>query len=131
MTLACSDCGTLQDLPALQGGTAAVCPTCANWMERTSGRSLDAALACSLSTWILLVPACVLPLMSVSLLNVTRESRLGSGVADLWNGQWVIVAAVVALCVIALPLVRFALLTLVLSLIRLRRHRSWLGPAFR
>jgi paraquat-inducible protein A len=131
VTLACSDCGTLQDLPPLQDGAAALCPTCANWLERTSGRSIAAALACSISTWVLLIPACTLPLMSVSLLGVTLDSRLWSSVADLWNAQWVIVAAVVALFVIALPFVRFGLLTIVLTLISLGRRASWLGRAFR
>jgi uncharacterized paraquat-inducible protein A len=29
VTIACNDCGTLQDLPSLQPGMAAICPTCA------------------------------------------------------------------------------------------------------
>jgi uncharacterized paraquat-inducible protein A len=42
MTIACADCGTLQDLPRLPWGAIAVCPTCARLdatlasLERTS-----------------------------------------------------------------------------------------------
>ncbi len=131
MTIACSDCGTLQDLPPLRPGIAAVCPACANWLERTSGRSISAALACSLATFVLLFPANLLPLMSVSILGMTRESLLFSGVISLWNGQWVIVAALVAAFVVVLPFVRFGLLTAVLACIRLERRPGWLGAGFR
>jgi len=131
MTIACSDCGTLQDLPRLQPGEAAVCPTCSNWMERTSGRSVTAGLACSLATFLLLFPANLLPLMSVSVLDMTRQSEISSGVAILWSGQWVIVATLVAAFVMVLPFVRFGLLTAVLAQVYFRRCPSWLGPAYR
>lgn len=131
MTIACSDCGTLQDLPRLSPGTAALCPTCDNWLERTSGRSITAALACALTTLILLFPANILPLMSVSILGMSRDSRLVSGVTSLWNGQWVIVAILVAAFAMVLPFVRFGLLSTVLACVRLGRCPHWLGRAFR
>lgn len=131
MTIACSDCGTLQDLPRLEVGTVAICPTCAHWMERTSGRSVTAGLACSLATFLLLFPANLLPLMSVSVLGMTRQSEIVSGVTTLWDGQWVIVAALVGAFVLVLPFVRFGLLALVLAHVYFRRNPSWLGPAFR
>ncbi len=131
MTIACSDCGTLQDLPPLSGGSAAICPTCASWMERTSGRSVTAGLACSSATLILLFPANLLPLMSVSILGMSREGEIGSGVRSLWNGQWVLVAGLIAAFAIVLPFVRFGLLTAVLTCVRFERCPSWLGRAFR
>lgn len=131
MTIACTDCGTLQDLPALQPGDAAVCPRCASWLERTRGRSVTAALACALTTGLLLIPANLLPLMSVSMAGVTHESRIGSAVATLWHNQWIAIALGVGLFVIVLPFVRFALLSLVLSAVSLSRYPRWLGRAFR
>ena len=71
MTIACSHCGTVQELPPVPSGSVALCPVCENHVERSAGRSLDAALACALGTLILLFPANLLPLMSVSLLGVT------------------------------------------------------------
>ena len=123
MTIACSDCGTLQDLPRLEAGTAAICPTCTNWMERTSGRSVTAGLACALAVLLLLFPANLLPLMTVSVLGMSREGEIFSGVISLWDGQWVLVAILVAAFVVVLPLVRFGLLALVLAHIRLGRSR--------
>ncbi|HEY3786036.1 MAG TPA: paraquat-inducible protein A [Steroidobacteraceae bacterium] len=131
MTIACSDCGTLQELPRLPRGAAAVCPVCEHRLERTRGRSLDATLACSLGTWILLFPANMLPLMSVSMLGAIRESRVGSGVVSLWQTQWVLVALLVAAFVVVLPIVRFGLLSAVLGSLRIGRRPSWLGRAFR
>ena len=131
MTIACSDCGTLQDLPRLSPGTKAICPTCDSWLERTSGRSINAALACALATFIVLFPANFLPLMSVSILGMSRDSRIISGVASLWNGQWVIVALLVAAFAMVLPFVRFGLLSVVLACVRLERNPHWLGRAFR
>ena len=131
MTIACTDCGTLQDIPPLPWGAIAVCPTCDNRLERTNGRSINGALACASATFVLLFPANLLPVMHVSMLDMTRESRLGSGIVTLWQNQWVLVALLVAAFAVILPFVRFGLLSLVLTLLQLGRRPRWLGPAFR
>lgn len=131
MTIACSDCGTLQDLPELPGGSTLVCPVCKSRLERTAGRSLIAALACAVATFLLLFPANLLPLMQVSMLGMTRDSRIYSGVARLWEHHWVIPAILIALFVMILPLLRFGLLSVVLAWLHLGRHSRWLGRGFR
>ena len=131
MTIACNDCGTLQDLPPLPWGAIAICPTCDSRLERTNGRSINGALACASTTFVLLFPANLLPLMHVSMLGMTRESRLGTGVVTLWHHQWVLVALLVAAFAIVLPFVRFGLLSLVLALLQLGHRPHWLGRAFR
>ena len=131
MTIACTDCGTLQDIPPLPWGAIAICPTCDNRLERTNGRSINGALACASATFVLLFPANLLPLMHVSMMGMTRESRLGSGVVTLWQHQWVIMAVLVAAFAVILPFVRFGLLSLVLALLRLGHRPHWLGRAFR
>jgi paraquat-inducible protein A len=131
MTIACTDCGTLQDIPPLPWGAIAICPTCDNRLERTNGRSINGALACASATFIVLFPANLLPIMRVSMLGMARESRLGSGVVTLWQHQWVLVAVLVAAFAVILPFVRFGLLSLVLTLLQLGRRPHWLGRAFR
>jgi paraquat-inducible protein A len=131
MTIACTDCGTLQDIPPLPWGAIALCPTCDNRLERTNGRSIKGAFACASATFVLLFPANLLPLMHVSMLGMTRDSRLGSGVVALWQHQWVIVASLVAVFAIILPFVRFGLLAIVLALVQLEHRPRWLGRAFR
>ncbi len=131
MTIACTDCGSLQDIPPLPWGAIAVCPTCDNLLERTNGRSINGALACASATFVLLFPANLLPIMRVSMLGMSAESRLGAGVVTLWQHQWVIVALLVAAFAVVLPFVRFGLLSLVLALLQLGRRPHWLGRAFR
>ncbi len=131
LTIACPDCGTLQDLPRLTRGAAAICPVCDHKLERTNGRSITAALACSLATFVLLFPANLLPFLSVSLLGVTRTTRLGSGVIALWDGQWIVLAVLVGAFAVVLPFLRFGLLTAVLLCVAGGSRPPWLGRAFR
>lgn len=131
MTIACPDCGTLQDVAPLAAGATAICPTCGNHLERSSGRSIEAALAFASATFLLLFPANLLPLMRVSMLGETRETYIGSGVAALWDEHWVIVAICVGAFAIVLPVVRFGLLSLVLLCLKASHRPAWLGSAFR
>lgn len=131
MTIACTHCGTLEDLPPLLGGAVAICPTCTSRLERTNGRSITAAFACASTTFALLFPANILPLMRVTMLGMTRESHLGSGVIALWQHQWVVVAALVAAFAVLLPFARFGMLTIVLGLVHFGHRPPWLGRLFR
>ena len=126
VVIACPDCGAVLESPSLQPGTAAVCPTCQHLMERTRGRSVNASLCFALATFILLFPALLEPLLSVSIGGMSRVSHLGSGIAILWEHQWVIVATLVAAFVIAFPLLRFGLLAVVLAAVQCgRRSAIW------
>lgn len=110
---------------------AAVCPICVNWLERTAGRSVGFALATALATFILLIPANILPLLSISILGAHRQTLLFTSVVTIWNGQWVILAASIAAFACVLPLLRFGLLSLSLGLLYLGQRPSWLGRTFR
>jgi paraquat-inducible protein A len=55
--IACPDCGTVQYIPPLPRRATAVCVTCGGGLESTAGRSTNAALACSLSMLLLLLPS--------------------------------------------------------------------------
>ncbi len=131
MIVACSHCGTLQDLVPLPPQTTAFCSVCENPLERTSGRSIPAALACASATLILLIPANVFPFLTVSLLDMHRTSRIASGVLVLWRDHWALVAVLVAAFAIVLPVLRYGLLSTVLALVVLDRKPHWLGRAFR
>jgi len=131
MSIACSQCGTLVELAPLRPGTRAECPTCANPLERTVGRSLSAALACALATFILLFPANMLPLLSVAMLGMHRESRLLSGITMLWAHHWPMLAILIGAFAFVLPFIRYGLLALVLVFVRVARRPPGLGMAFR
>jgi paraquat-inducible protein A len=131
VTIACPDCGTLEEIPRLLPRDAAVCIRCESGLEKTSGRSIGAALACSLATFLLLVPINVLPLLRIDLFGMHSQNITGAGIAQLWQRGWVWLAGLSALFVIVFPFFRFGLLSAVLGALTLGRRPSWLGRAFR
>jgi paraquat-inducible protein A len=100
-------------------------------LERTAGRSIDAALACSTATLLLLIPANVLPFLSVRMAGAVRQSVLGSGIVILWQQEAVLLSGLLAAFGLVLPIVRFGTLSLALTMVRSQHRPSWLGPAFR
>jgi paraquat-inducible protein A len=127
----CPDCGWIAALPRRSGHGVVHCLRCDAPLERTSGRSISAALACSLATLALLVPANLSPLLRVSILGVVNQSVIASGVGGVWRQGWLIAAIVIGLEVVVVPFLRFGLLASVLAAIRVGVRGRWMGPAFR
>lgn len=107
------------------------CWQCGRTLESRVGRSIDAALACSVTVLLLLIPASLLPLVTVHIGPITSSSVLLSGLVVAWRQGWPLVTIVLALEGIILPFARFGLLSVTLTMIRLGRRDRWLGPAFR
>ena len=128
--LACPGCGAVQSTARPLGAVLA-CGVCRTELERPAGRSLDAALACSAATFLLLLPANLLTFLSTSALGASRHSLLASSAVELWREGSPPLAVVVAVCVIVLPLARYGLLSLVLASLKTAWRPRWLGPAFR
>jgi paraquat-inducible protein A len=131
VAIACQDCGTLLTFPPLPRRSTAVCLRCGTHLETTIGRSIDAALACALITLTLLPAVYVLPLLQAELLGQHSQSSLIGGIVQLWEHDWVALAGLSVIFVILLPVLRMALLTLVLGALRFRLRPPWLGAAFR
>jgi paraquat-inducible protein A len=126
----CLDCDAAQIVKPIRTGRLQ-CWRCAATLEQATGRSVDAALACSLATFLLLIPANSLPLLKLEYPGIVSSTRPISGVELFWHEGFVLVAIVVALQVIAFPLLRFGILSACLILIRLDYRRHKLGPFFR
>ena len=131
MTIGCPECGALQDMPRLTARALARCRVCHYALERRSGRSVDAALACAATTFVLLFPANLAPLMTVEMLGAERSSLLSSGIVAMWNGGWVILAMLLGMFGIVLPFVRFGGLALVLGAVRFGWRFKGIGALFR
>ena len=131
MAIACPDCGTLLGIPPLPRRSTAFCVRCRATLEFTSGRSINAALACSLATLLLLIPVNRLPLLEVNLWRVQSELVIATGFGELAARGWVLLGGLATLFVVVLPFARFGLLTLVLGAVRIGRRPDWLGAAFR
>jgi paraquat-inducible protein A len=100
-------------------------------LERRTAKSVTAALACAVSVLLLLAPANLLPFLTTSVLGVSRHSLLISSAAAMWTDGWALLSVFIGLFVVALPIVRFGLLTAVLGALHLGARPAWLGPAFR
>ena len=83
MTIACPDCGALQELPPPPPHSVASCRICRGNLEKTSGRSITAALACSLGTFLLLFPCNALPLLRVDMFSMHMQNVIAGGIASL------------------------------------------------
>jgi paraquat-inducible protein A len=129
--MGCPNCGALQTLSLASGPTVARCGVCRSLLERSSGRSLDAALACSAATLLLLLPANLLTFLTTSAIGVSRQSVLGSGAIFMWTDGWPWLAMAIGLFVVGFPFARFVLLTAVLGSLRLGARPPWLGRTFR
>ncbi len=127
----CPECGALEDVLPLNPRSIARCRLCQYPLERRSGRSLTAALACAASTFLLLFPANFATLISVRLLDGERTSLLASGIVGTGREGWTILALLLGLFGIVLPFVRFGGLVVVLGAIRFGKRFRSMGALFR
>ena len=108
----------MQMLPILVGRQTAVCRRCDSTLAGPATGRVDAPLALAGAALVLLVPALIWPLMTVSSLGAVRESWLQTCVTALWDQGFGSLAAVVAAFSILLPCVY--LVALVFTLFSLR-----------
>ncbi len=128
--VACPDCGLVQRLPALTGGSLAECRRCARLLAGPAMGRLDAPLALALGALLLLIPATVEPLLSVASHGAARTCWLTSGIVGLWQQGFASLAVVVGAFAVVFPYLYLAALITVLAALRLRA-RAHLGPVFR
>ncbi|WNO53811.1 paraquat-inducible protein A [Stakelama saccharophila] len=107
------------------------CIACDHTLERTSGRSATAALACSAATLLLLVPANLCTFLTTNAFGVFRHSVVASSAIAMLDDGWPLLAIVIFLFAVLFPVLRFAMLTTVLESLRRGREDRWLGPVFR
>ncbi len=128
--IGCPDCGAIVELPPIRSGTLH-CWQCRGTLERASHRPRGLAFCCALATLILLVPANLMTLLSISKAGFHAHTTLASGVATIWRQDWPAVAIVVALTAIILPFLRFGLLAVSLGAVLAGHRGNWVGPMFR
>jgi paraquat-inducible protein A len=127
----CHDCGKLLRMPPFRPGADLRCPRCDAVLRRGRERPLDTALALVSACLPLYGVAALAPFLTLTLLGQVRDSRLGTGAAGFAEDGFWQLSAVVALCVVALPLLRILLRLAVLCGLRLSRPPSWLFVLFR
>jgi len=131
MLIACRDCGSIQRLGVPPPGRIVECYRCGRELENTNGRSVDAALACALTTTLLLLAANSVRVMTVRVAGIETSTHLASGLGTAWRQGWPLIAIALGLTGIVLPLIRFPLLSITLAALRLGVRDRWVGIAFR
>lgn len=131
MTVACPECGAVQNISPLPRRTTAECFRCGMILERTAGRSAGAALALSLAALALFFPGNMLPALRSDLLGASVEARAIDGVSAYYAAGWPVMASFVAMFVIIAPMLRAAFLAAVLGALMLGYRRIWQGRLFR
>jgi paraquat-inducible protein A len=127
----CRNCGLMQIQPPVVRRDIVSCGRCETQLEHSAGKSLDAALACSMAIMLLLIPAWTAPFLTASALGATRTSFLPMSISVVWRDGSPLLALAVCLFVLTFPLIRFGAMTAVLLALRLGRRPAWLSPAFR
>jgi paraquat-inducible protein A len=114
--LSCSTCGLRQRVEPLPADRTAECARCGSFRVAGARGSLQATAAFAVAALILYVPANIFPIMRMNFYGAYSENTVWGGVVSLaQHDQW-LVAAIVFVASIAIPLVKLAvLLVLVLS----------------
>ncbi len=93
--IACPHCATIQTMPPPPERGHIECLRCGDILEHTTGRSIDAALACSLTALVLLFPANMLTIMTVRApAGLVATTHLFSGIVTIWSQDWPLLATV-------------------------------------
>ena len=132
---ACPDCGLLQRLPTLARRAIVECARCERVLAGRAAGRVDLPLALALCALLLLLPAAMAPLMSVSTLGAVRESWLSTGARALSGEGFPTLGLLVLTCGIVLPFVYSGALVWVLATLHFRRHiarqKAGLGRIYR
>ena len=133
--IACPDCGLVQKLPAIPGRHVVECTRCGRGLiGRVAGR-IDLPLALATCALLLMLPAAMAPLMSVSTFGAERENWLATGVEAFASQGFPELGALVLICAVILPFAFLAALVWVLGNLHFAPERAsgnpWLGRVYR
>jgi paraquat-inducible protein A len=128
---ACHECDLLQRVPPPPPGGAAQCPRCGAVLYRHKRDSLNRTLAFSGAGLIAFVVANSFPFLSFKMQGQVTETRLITGVEDLFaQGMWAL-ALLVLFTTVLVPAVQLVLLFYVLLPLKFNRVPWKLAKVFR
>jgi paraquat-inducible protein A len=118
--LACDTCGLVSRPPA--AGAEACCPRCGSALHARKPDSLARTTALLIASYILIVPANLMPVMETGSMFGSQKDTIMSGIVYLWVSGSPPLAVVVFIASIVVPLVKLIALTyLVISVKRRSR----------
>ena len=116
--LACPECDVLLNTTPVKVGQKLECPRCGFVLRRPQRDVINRALALSLTTLILIVPANILPMMSWSMLGLNNVDTMVKGVMQLYlQGYWWM-AFLVLVCSMLAPLLESLLVAAICIMVK-------------
>ena len=103
-TLACNVCGLVQQRPALEPGQVSTCCRCGNPLEERADKNILYAVAFSIASLALLIPANLLPILNFNYQGQWKENWIITGTTLLYVQGSPLTALVVFFTTIIAPL---------------------------
>ena len=118
--VACHDCDLLNELPENTEATL-LCARCGAVLQRHRPDSVDRALALTLGALILFIVALSFPFLAMKSGGFVQETRLLTGIVELWRQQLYGLATLVLCTCVLVPLLQIAGLLYLLVPVRAER----------
>ena len=118
--VACNDCDLLNQLP--DGATATLlCARCGAVLRRYRPNSIDRALALTLAALLLFIVALSFPFLAMKSGGFVQETKLLTGIHELWRQELYGLALLVLITCVLVPLAQMA--ALLYTLVPLKSNR--------
>lgn len=105
-TIACQHCDTLAVIPILQIGESAICHCCGSMLAVKKKDPIERSLALSLTGILLLIPAVILPIMTVGVAGQYNQVSLIDCLLTMAREGHFIIAFTVFIFLIVIPTLR-------------------------
>lgn len=122
---ACHECDLLVKKQPVAYGEKGCCPRCGNRLYKPKRNSVNKCLAMALSGLILIVPANILPLMTMELMGRSEQDSLISGVVALYEADYGFVALLALMAATFVPFLKLMLMLAVTSCLKM----GWRPPS--
>lgn len=126
----CRQCGKLCHLPECEARETAHCPRCNAGLSFRQPRSLEYGWAYTIAACFLLIPANVLPILTVVSFGQGDPDTIMSGVVKLWVSELQVIAVIVFVASIAVPVSKLVIMMILMLAVqwrwRLSKHQCTL-----
>lgn len=116
----CSECAKLSRIAEHGDSVGCHCPRCNAVLNYRQPRSLQLSWAYTLAATVLLVPANILPILTVISFGKGDPDTIMSGVIKLWVSDLQVVAAVVFIASIAVPVAKLVIIVMLMLAVQLK-----------
>lgn len=120
----CLQCGKLCRLPECEARETAHCLRCNASLSFRQPRSLEYSWAYTIAACFLLIPANVLPILTVVSFGQGDPDTIMSGVVKLWVSELEVIAAIVFIASIAVPVGKLAIMVILMLAVQFRLSLS-------